>query len=138
MPQRSRQIVENAKTVNRNASAKSNLFDGHSIRSFEVCANGMLSGLSSLSRPWFRPTLSVEDLMAYHPVRTWLDTVGTIMYAAFASSNFDEAALSIYLEVSAFRPAANILQDNNEFISVNHPLTFGEYGITTGEHGRPD
>jgi hypothetical protein len=146
MPQRSKQIVENAKAyvgengkaTYRNASRQSNLFDGHSIRSFEICANGMLSGLSSRSRPWFKPELEDEDLMKYHPVKVWLDTVAAIMYAAFASSNFYEAALSVYLEMTAFGTSANILQGDRQSISVNHPLTFGEFGISTAENGRPN
>lgn len=138
MPQRSKQIVENHKGKHRSASAKSNLYDGHSIRSFEVCANGMLSGLSSRSRPWFRPVLIDQDLMDFHPVRIWLDEMATIMYAAFAMSNFYEAALGVYLEMAAFGTAANIIQGNDETFSVNHPLTFGEYAISTGEDGRPD
>jgi hypothetical protein len=146
MPQRSKQIVENAKAyvgengkaTYRNASRQSNLFDGHSIRSFEICANGMLSGLSSRSRPWFKPELEDEDLMKYHPVKVWLDTVAAIMYAAFATSNFYEAALSVYLEMTAFGTSANILQGDRQSISVNHPLTFGEFGISTAENGRPN
>jgi hypothetical protein len=142
MPQRSKQIVENyraipnAKGKNRNGSSRQALYDGHAIRSFETCANGMLSGLSSRSQAWFRPVLVDEDLMAYHPVRLWLDAVSTQMYAGFAMSNFYEAALGVYLEMAAFGTAANIMVANSETLSVNHPLTFGEYGIGTGEDGR--
>lgn len=138
MPQRSRQIVENHKGRHRNASARSNLYDGYSIRSFEVCANGMLSGLSSRSRPWFRPALEDDDLMEFHPVRLWLDQVATAMYAGFAQSNFYEAALSVYLEMCAFGTAGDIIQSNDETLSVNYPLTFGEYAIATGADNRPD
>jgi hypothetical protein len=138
MPQRTKQIVENHKGKNRNASQKSNLYDGHSIRSFEVCANGMLSGLSSRSRPWFKPSLADEDLTKFHPVKVWLDTVGTLMQDAFAMSNFYEAALGVYMEMAAFGTAADIIQPHPYSLSVNHPLTLGEYGISTGEDGRPD
>lgn len=138
MPSRSKQIVENAKTKNRSASAKSTLYDGHPIRSFEICANGMLSGLSSRSRAWFRPKLIDDELMNYHPVRLWLDDLATRMYAAFAMTNFYEAALSVYLEMAGFGTGADIMVGNNETLSVNHPLTFGEYGLATGEDGRPN
>jgi hypothetical protein len=58
------------------------------------------------------------------------------MYAGFAMSNFYEAALGVYLEMAAFGTAADIMVGNSETLSVNHPLTFGEYGISTGEDGR--
>jgi hypothetical protein len=143
MPSRSKQIVENYRAIptakggaRKNASSRTTLYDGHAIRSFEICANGMLSGLSSRSQAWFRPVLIDEDLMAYHPVRLWLDSVATLMYAGFAMSNFYEAALAVYLEMAAFGTAANIMVDNRDTVSVNHPMTFGEYGIGTGEDGR--
>jgi hypothetical protein len=55
---------------------------------------------------------------------------------AFAMSNFYEAALGVYLEMAAFGTAANIMVGNSETLSVNHPLTFGEYGIGD-RRGRP-
>lgn len=138
MPQRSRQLVERHKAKHRSASLKSNLYDGHAVRSFEVCANGMLSGLSSRSRPWFKPTLEDEDLMDYHPVRLWLDEVAKELGAAFAMSNFYEAALSCYLEMAGFGTAAVIMQGHDRLLSVNHPLTIGEYGLSIGADNRPD
>lgn len=138
MPQRSRQLVERHKAKHRSASAQATLYDSYPIRSFETCANGMLSGLSSRSTSWFKPTLEDADLMDFYPVRLWLDEVGKLMGAAFAMSNFYEAALSCYLEMAAFGTAANIMQGHDTLLSVNHPLTIGEYGLSVGADNRPD
>lgn len=138
MPHRSRQLVERHRAKDRSASSKATLWDGHSLRAVEVCANGMLTGLSSRSRPWFKPSLIDEDLMDYHPVRTWLDDTAKLVYAALAMSNFYEAALSVYTELAGFGTGANVMQGDVQSISVNHPLTVGEYGISTGENGRPN
>lgn len=138
MPQRSRALVERHKAKQRNATARSSLYDGHAVRSFEVCANGMLSGLSSRSRPWFRPVLEDEDLMEFHPVSLWLDRVGKMMTSALAMSNFYEAALSCYLEMAGFGTAASIMQGHDTLLSVNYPLTAGEYGLSIGSDNRPD
>jgi hypothetical protein len=139
MPARSRQLVDACKAgQNRNASTRVTNYDDHAIRSFEVCGNGMLSGLSSRYQPWFKLTLEDRGLMKFHPVKVWLDEVSQIMYSAFAASNFYEAALSVYMEMSAFGTGANVMVSNPRTISVNHPLTVGEYGIALGEDGRPD
>ncbi len=138
MPQRSRQLVEGYKGKHRSASVKSNLWDGHAIRSFEVCSNGMLTGLSSRSRSWMKPVLADDDLMAFYPVRVWLDEVARLMNGAFAMSNFYEAALACYLEMAGFGTAGNIMQGHRGTISANHPLTAGEYGISVGEDTRVD
>ncbi|KKW94194.1 hypothetical protein YP76_04785 [Sphingobium chungbukense] len=138
MPQRGRSIVENHKGKHKSASVKSNLYDGHSIRSFEICGNGMLSGLSSRSRPWFKPKLADDDLNQYYPVRLWLSQVGDLLYTAFSLSNFYEAALSCYMEMAVFGTGACIMQKHDSLISVTHPLTAGEYSISVGEDRRPD
>jgi len=138
LPHRSKQLVENHKGKHRSATAKVTRYNDHGIRSFEVCANGMLSGLSSRSRAWLKPTLIDEDLMNFYPVRAWLDEVGTIIMSAFAMSNFYEVQLASYLELAAFGTAAKIIQPHRETISVNHSLTAGEYAISTGEDQRPD
>jgi hypothetical protein len=71
-------------------------------------------------------------------VRVWLDQVADLLYMAFSLSNFYEAALGCYLEMAAFGTAAVILQKHDSLISVAHPMTAGEYSITTGEDQRPD
>lgn len=147
LPSRSKQLVENYKGGSkggdgrqRNAAARSRRYNDGAIRSFEVCANGMLSGLSSRSRPWLMPTLTLadEDLSSYYPVSVWLDQVQRTVLSAFAISNFYEAALLIYLEMAAFGTGAVFSEADPETISVHHALTAGEYGIATGANQRPN
>lgn len=138
MPSRSVQLVEVNRVKNRDASRSSSLYDGHSIRAMEICANGMLSGLSSRHQPWFRLTLADKALMNYYPVRLWLDDAEKAMYAALALSNFYEAALSCYLEMAAFGTAACVMQEHRDKVLTFHAMTAGEYAITVGEDLLPD
>ncbi|NIJ18468.1 hypothetical protein FHS95_000137 [Sphingomonas naasensis] len=140
MPQRSRQLVELHKQKQRNATANTRLHDGHAIRSFDILANGMLSGLSSRSRPWRKSKLEDEDLMEYHPVQVWLDAYDQLVNSALGSSNFYEAMLSCYREMSGFGTGAVVIQQHDAASPkfVCHPLTVGEYGIAVGRDLRPD
>lgn len=140
MPSRSRQLVERHKAKHRSASTKAMLWDGYGIRSFEICANGMLSGLSSRSRPWRRSVLEDESLSEAHAVRVWLDALDKLVYSTLAASNFYEAMLACYTEMAGFGTAAVIALNHPQESPriVCHALTFGEYGIATGEDGRAD
>lgn len=140
MPSRSVQLVEAHKGKQRNASTKATMYDGYGIRSFEICANGMLSGLSSRSRPWRRSVLEDEELSDSHQVRVWLDALDSLVYSALASSNFYEAMLSCYTEMAGFGTAAVVCQNYPKVSPrlVCHALTFGEYGLATGDDGRAD
>lgn len=140
MPSRSKALVECHKRKNKTASTKATVYDGYGIRSFEVCANGMLSGLSSRSRPWRKSALEDKALSDWHDVRVWLDGLDRLVYSALAASNFYEAMLSCYLEMAGFGTAAVVMLNHPKASPklVCHALTFGEYGIATGEDGRPD
>ena len=140
MPSRSKALVECHKRKNKTASTKATVYDGYGIRSFEVCANGMLSGLSSRSRPWRKSALEDKALSDWHDVRVWLDGLDRLVYSALAASNFYEAMLSCYLEMAGFGTAAVVMLNHPKRSPklVNHALTFGEYGIATGDDGRPD
>lgn len=140
MPSRSRQLVERHKAKHRSASTKAMLWDGYGVRSFEICANGMLSGLSSRSRPWRRSVLEDESLSEAHAVRVWLDALDKLVYHTLAASNFYEAMLGCYTEMAGFGTAAVIALNHPQESPriVCHALTFGEYGIAAGEDGRTD
>ncbi|MEN3749589.1 portal protein [Sphingomonas sp. HF-S3] len=142
MPSRSRALVEgNRARLRAQASSRANLYDGYPIRSFEICANGMLSGLSSRSRPWRKSVLEDEGLMDFYPVRVWLEAYDKLVYSALAASNFYEALLACYGEMAGFGTGAILLQNHDGVASpklVAHALTVGEYGIALGEDLRPD
>ncbi len=73
------------------------LFDPHGIEAFRTLTNGMTSGLSSASRPWFTLKTPDDDLMEADGVRAWLSAVERRIYAFLASTNFYGAAKAALL-----------------------------------------
>ena len=57
---------------------------GFAIRTLSA---GLLSGLTSPSRPWFRLGVGDPDLMKYQPVKMWLNDVTRLMLTIFSKSN---------------------------------------------------
>ena len=53
-----------------------------------ILASGMMAGVTSPARPWFKLSTSDPELMDHHNVRVWLDSVTKIMLEVFARSNF--------------------------------------------------
>lgn len=140
MPSRSRQLVEACKGKNRDASRKVTILDDYAINSFETCANGMLTGLSSRSRPWRKSILEDDGLMDVPGVRVWLEQYDRLLDSSLAASNFYEAMLSCYHEMAGFGVAAVVFMENRAASPklVSHALTAGEYGIAVGEDLRPN
>ena len=90
------------------------LFDPHGIEAFRTLTNGMTSGLSSASRPWFALKLADDALMEANGVRAWLSEVERRLYAFFAATNFYAAAKSGYGEMGLFGTEACVSCDDRK------------------------
>ena len=114
------------------------LYDGYGIRASGVLTNGMTSGLSSPSRPWFKSKIADPELMKYHAVKLWLSQVDQVMYDFMNATNFYGAAKSGYGELGLFGTEACFMAENWQKGMVCHGLTFGEYWLDVSENLEPD
>jgi len=105
------------------------LFDPHGIEAFRTLANGMTSGLSSASRPWFTLKLADDALNEGEGVREWLSEVERRMYAFIAGTNFYGAVKAGYAEEGLFGTEACVMVEHQTAGAVCHALTAGEYWI---------
>lgn len=105
------------------------LTDAHGVWAAGVMANGMTSGMSSDSRPWFDLTTDDADLKEYGPVKTWLEDVKRLIYAFFARTNYYQANKSGYLELGVFGTEAGVMVDHPVHGGATFGLTAGEYWI---------
>lgn len=112
------------------------ILDGHAQRCVRDMASGMMSGMTSPSRPWFKWGLDDPDLEAWGPVKEWLDDVTRIQLEVYARSNIYDCLFSCYEEVGTFGTAAMILVE--DFIEAlrGHAYTIGEYFLQQGPDGR--
>ena len=138
-PARSR-FLHNLKDKNgpRRRRWNSTLFDPHGIEAFRTLTNGMTSGLSSASRPWFSLNMADESLMEAPGVRPWLSEVERRLYVFFASTNFYSAAKSGYSEMGLFGTEGCVMVEHPIVGAVCHALTFGEYWIGLSDALVPD
>jgi hypothetical protein len=110
----------------------------HGIEAFRTLTNGMTSGLSSASRPWFTLKTADDDLMEADGVRAWLSAVERRIYAFLASTNFYGAAKAGYGEMGLFGTEACVMVEHPLAGAVCHALTFGEYWIALSDALVPD
>lgn len=108
------------------------LLDNTPTRANTTLASGMLSGLTSPSRPWFKLGLSDPDLNKFAPARRWLDDVQERMMAVFSRSNIYNSLHSVYQELGQFNTAAMILLEDYENVIRARTFTAGEYYLGSG------
>jgi hypothetical protein len=123
---------------NRGERKHNNIYDSTGTRSLRVLAAGMMAGMTSPARPWFRLTTSDPELDESSAVKSWLADVQRLMLMVFTKSNTYRALHSLYEELGAFGTAASIIVPNFDTVLHHHPLTVGEYAISTNDMGVVD
>jgi hypothetical protein len=118
-------------TSDRNKGHKRNTrqINNTSRMAARTLASGMMSGITSPARPWFRlgsGDTALDDLVS---VKTWLHQVQAIMYKVYSASNTYNALHTLYSELGVFGTAAmGVFQDFDNVIWCK-PYTVGSYMI---------
>jgi hypothetical protein len=98
-------------------------------------AAGLMAGMTSPARPWFRLATSDNKLMDNHEVKKWLKDVEEKMREVFAESNTYRALHQLYGELGAFATGCAILVPDFKNVIHIHTLTIGEYALATDPQG---
>lgn len=114
------------------------IYDTTAKRSLNVLAAGLMAGMTSPARPWFRLALQDKALMERHDVKTWLQDVTDQMRDVFSRSNTYRALHQMYFELGAFGTASSVVMPDFENVIHMFPLTVGEYCLATNEKGVVD
>ena len=114
------------------------IYDSTGTQSLRILAAGMMSGMTSPARPWFKLAIEDADLMQYQPVKLWLDQTTKLMHTIFQRSNTYRALHAMYEELGAFGTAASIILPDFDDVLHHYPLTVGEYTVATNWKGEVD
>ncbi len=120
---------------NRGFKRFNSIYDSTGTRALRVLSAGMMSGMTSPSRPWFRLSVSDSDLMQYQPVKVWLNAVTDQVGDVMAKSNLYRVLHTMYEELGAFGTSAALIAEDYKNVIHLHPFTIGEYAITTNWKG---
>lgn len=121
---------------NKGTKRHNAIFDNTASRALRVLAAGMMSGMTSPARPWFRLALPDEDLMDYGPVKEWLADTQRRMLNVFARSNTYLSLHAIYEELGAFGTSTSIMLDDFDSVIHHYQAPVGEFAIASDYRGR--
>jgi hypothetical protein len=92
-------------------------------RALKTLAAGLMGGMTSPARPWFRLTIPNLGLREDHEVKTWLQQVTDLMREIFARSNTYRALHQAYMELGAFGTAVSVLMSDFDNVIHLFPVT---------------
>lgn len=114
--------------ANRGAQLNQNIIDSTGTIAARTCAAGLMAGITSPSRPWFKLRLSgFNPGDTSNPVSLWLNEVESRMMKVFAESNFYQSLAVMYFDLTVFGTAAQIIYEDRENVIQCYNPCLGEF-----------
>lgn len=107
------------------------IYDATATDAVGVLAAGMLSGMTSPARPWFRLTTGDRRLDQRTDVKRWLAETTEAMQRVFLQSNVYQALEQCYRELGVFGTACMIALPSQRSVIHVDVMTVGEYWIAS-------
>lgn len=102
------------------------ILDSTGTKAARILASGMMNGITSPSRPWFKLRVPGYDDEG-GPVTIWADEVARRMMKVMGESNFYNSLAVLYLDLSVFGSAANLIYEDDETVIRCYNPALGEY-----------
>lgn len=133
MPRRGRFSLS---TNGRTPRSSNKIIDSAASFALRTLASGMMSGITSPARPWFRLTTPDPDLAEFPSVKQWLHIVTQRLLANFAKSNWYKVLPMVYKDMGGFGTAAMAMMEDDETVFRCKDFSIGSYAIANDSKGR--
>ncbi|HFD3986672.1 TPA: portal protein [Klebsiella quasipneumoniae subsp. quasipneumoniae] len=124
--------------VNRDDRRNTKIVDPTATLAARTLSSGMMSGISSPARPWFKLATPDPDMMDYGPVKLWLEVVQRRMNEVFNKSNIYQSLPLLYASLGNYSTGAMaVLEDDSDVIrTMMFPI--GSYYMANSARGSVD
>lgn len=119
-------------------TANNRLYNSRATRAHRILSNGMSSGLSSPSQPWFRLEASDPTIRTVHEARLWLDACTEVIRGFLHRTNIYTAMQQGYRELTWSGSEATLFAPHWQYGAVGYNLTWGSYWLGTDDGLRVD
>jgi hypothetical protein len=117
---------------NRGSPINQKIINNTGTIALRVQSAGMMSGITSPGKPWFKLTTGNAELDQDHDVKMWLAEVQTRMEAVFAESNFYNALAVMYTDLGAFGTSPMVIYEDFDDVIRCYVSAAGEYFLANG------
>jgi hypothetical protein len=133
LPRRGRFLLSDR---NKGGRRNKKIIDNTGTLSLRTLASGLMSGVTSPARPWFRLASRSPVLMEDGAVKRWMADVEGLLREVFNRSNVYNALFSVYEELSAFGTAVMLVYEDFDSVITCETLTAGQYCIAPSKTGK--
>lgn len=133
LPRRSRFFTSD---VNRGNRRNLNIIDSTATLAARTLRSGMMGGITSPARPWFRLTTTDPDLANFGPVKDWLYDVSQRMAIDFLRSNIYNSLPIVYGDMGTFGTGAMMIEEDFKDVLRTTTFPIGSYMIANDARGK--
>jgi hypothetical protein len=133
LPMRPRWFVSDA---NKGTRKNQKIINPTGSIAARTLSSGMMGGVTSPARPWFRLTTPDPDLAEYGKVKQWLHVVASRMSTNFLRSNLYNQLPSLYQDLGVFATAPLSVEENLNTTIQTLSFPIGSYWIAKDKLGR--
>ena len=123
---------------NRGDVRATSIMNNTATMALRILTSGMMSGITSPARPWFKLRTANPDLNEISAVRIWLDNAEKVMAGIFLKSNLYTSLPVVYKELGLYGTSCMVIMEDAEDVihCMNFPI--GSYMLGTNDKGRVD
>jgi hypothetical protein len=115
--------------VNRGDRRNQKIVHTGPVISSRTLRAGLMSGITSPARPWFKLTIADMENLDEGPVKDWLDETTKRMNGVFSRSNLYNCLLSVYGDLGNFATAALLVEEDDDYVLRNYSVPLGSFSI---------
>lgn len=135
MPRRGRFVLSDR---NRGEKKNQTIINGTGVWSLRVLASGMMAGITSPARPWFRLTTPDPDLAEFGTVKQWTYIAEERIRLAFQRSNIYNGLHLVYNDLGGIGTATLHVEEDAEDLLRCYVFPVGQYSLANSAKQRVD
>ena len=115
--------------MTRGSPINQHILDSTGTLAARNLASGMMSGISSPTRPWFRLRIGRIDSTQTSPTSLWLAECERLMMLVFQESNFYNSIAIVYFDLVIFGTAVMLIYEDFDNVIHCYNPCFGEFYV---------
>lgn len=114
------------------------IIDNTATLALRTLRSGMMAGVTSPARPWFKLGLPDTDLENRPAVKEWLEQVRDILLESFSNSNAYNVLHQMYGELGGYGTASMMPLFDFQDVIRGYPMPIGSYRLAQSHRGAVD
>ena len=119
-----------------NSTVNKSLIDSTARMALRTFSSGLMAGITSPSRPWFRIKMDLNGDQESEAVKEWAHTAQSRMYEVLRQSNVYGMLHHCYNQLGLYGSWAGIVTNHFDDVIMGHALPMGTYRISEGHDER--